>query len=241
MPPESEGRGNTRNRLLDALRAAEYARLARKLEPVEPRLGEVLFRPGEPTPYVYFLVEAIVSLMTDLEEGGGIEVGLVGREGVVGVSVVFGVEHESKLATVQRTGTALRMRSDDLREEMAGGGELPRLLLRYAHALMSQISQSVVCNVRHTLDGRLVRWLLMFQDRAEADEFELTQEFMANMLGAARSSVGDAARKLQEMGLVSYERGHFRVINRPAMEQMACECYEVVRDEFDGLYKDPGR
>ena len=167
--------------------------------------------------------------------------GLVGREGMVGISVVFGVEHESKLATVQRTGTALRMRSDDLREELAGGGQLPRLLLHYAHALMSQISQSVVCNVRHTVEGRLVRWLLMFQDRAEVDEFELTHEFIANMLGIARSSVGEVARKLQEMGLVSYERGRFRVINRPAMEQMACECYGVVRDEFDSLYKDAGR
>jgi CRP-like cAMP-binding protein len=241
MSAEGEGRGNTRNRLLDALPAAEYARLTRKLEPVKPRLGDVLFRPGERTEHVYFPVESIISLMTDLEEGGGIEVGLVGREGMVGISVVFGVEHESKLATVQRTGTALRMSSDDLREELAGGGELPRLLLRYAHALMSQISQSVVCNVRHTLDGRLVRWLLMFQDRAEADEFELTQDFMANMLGAARSSVGEVARKLQEMGLVSYERGRFRILNRLGMEQMACECYEVVRDEYDGLYKDPGR
>jgi CRP-like cAMP-binding protein len=240
MPPESESRGNTRNRLLDALPAAEHARLARKLEPVEPRLGEALFRPGERTRHVYFPVESIVSLMADLEEGGGIEVGLVGREGVVGVSVVFGVEHESKLATVQRTGAALRMRSDDLREELAGGGRLPRLLLRYAHALMSQISQSVVCNVRHTVERRLVRWLLMFQDRAGSDEFELTHEFMANMLGVARSSVGDVARKLQEMGLASYERGRFRVLNRPSMEQMACECYAVVRDEFDSLYKDPG-
>jgi CRP-like cAMP-binding protein len=238
MPPESESRGNTRNRLLDALPAAEYARLARKLEPVELQLGQVLFQAGEGTEHVYFLVESIVSLMTDLEEGGGIEVGLVGREGMVGISVVFGVERESKLATVQRTGTALRMRSDDLREELAGGGRLPRLLLRYAHALMSQISQSVVCNVRHTLDGRLVRWLLMFQDRADADEFELTHEFMANMLGAARSSIGEVVRKLQEMGMVNYERGRFRIVNRMAMEQMACECYEVVRDEFDSLYKD---
>jgi CRP-like cAMP-binding protein len=238
MPPESESRGNTRNRLLDALPAAEYARLARKLEPVELQLGQVLFRAGERTEYVYFPVETIVSLMTDLEEGGGIEVGLVGREGMVGISVAFGVGRESKLATVQRTGTALRMRSDDLREELAGGGQLPRFLLQYAHALMSQISQSVVCNVRHTLDGRLVRWLLMFQDRADADEFELTHEFMANMLGAARSSIGEVARKLQEMGMVSYERGRFRIVNRMAMEQMACECYEVVRAEFNSLYKD---
>jgi CRP-like cAMP-binding protein len=240
MPPESESRGNTRNRLLDALPAAEYARLARKLEPVELQVGQTLFQAGERTEYVYFLVESIVSLMTDLEEGGGIEVGLVGREGMVGISVAFGVERESKLATVQRTGTALRMRSVDLREELAGGGQLPRLLLQYAHALMSQISQSVVCNVRHTLDGRLVRWLLMFQDRAGADEFELTHEFMANMLGAARSSIGEVARKLQEMGMVSYERGRFRIVNRMAMEQMACECYEVVRNEFDNLYKDSG-
>jgi len=238
MPPESESRGNTRNRLLDALPAAEYARLARKLEPVELQLGQVLFHAGERTEHVYFPVESIVSLMADLEEGGGIEVGLVGREGMVGISVAFGVGRESKLATVQHTGTALRMRSDDLREELAGDGQLSRLLLQYAHALMSQISQSVVCNVRHTLDRRLVRWLLMFQNRADADEFELTHEFMANMLGAARSSIGEVARKLQEMGMVNYARGRFRIVNRMAMEQMACECYEVVRDEFDSLYQD---
>jgi CRP-like cAMP-binding protein len=237
MPPQGEGRGNTRNRLLDALPPEEYAQVARALEPVELQLGQALFEPGERAEYVYFPVEAVVSLLTDLEDGTGVEVGLVGREGMVGISIVYGVERESKLATVQRTGSALRMRADDLREALTRGGELGRLLLLYAHALMSQISQSVVCNVRHKIDGRFVRWLLMFQDRAEADEFELTHEFMAGMLGAARSSVGEAARKLQEMGLVSYDRGRFRILNRAAMEQMACECYAVVRDEYDGLYK----
>jgi len=237
MPPLSEGRGNTRNRLLDALPPGEYERLARELEPVELRLGQALFEPGGRAEYVYFPVEAIVSLLTDLEDGTGVEVGLVGREGMVGISTVYGVERESKLATVQRTGSALRMRGDDLRGALTRGGQLGRLLLLYAHALMSQISQSVVCNVRHKIDGRFARWLLMFQDRAEADEFELTHEFIAGMLGVTRSGVGEAARKLQEMGLVSYDRGRFRVVNRMAMEQMACECYAVVRDEYDSLYK----
>ena len=239
MPPQSESRGNTRNRLLDALPPKEYTRVAQKLEPLELQLSQVLFRPGERIQFVYFPVETIVSLMTDLEDGTGVEVGLVGREGMVGISAVFGVERESKVATVQRTGTALRMGADNLREELAGGGGLQHLLLQYAHALMSQISQSVVCNVRHTINGRLVRWLLMYQDRADADEFELTQEFIANMLGVTRSSVGEVARTLQEMGLVSYERGRFRIINRMAMEQMSCECYTVVRDEFERLYKNP--
>lgn len=237
MPPQSEGRGKTRNRLLDALPPEEYEQVGRKLEPVELQRSQVLFEPGKRTEYVYFPVESIISLLTDLEDGTGMEVGLVGREGMVGISTVYGVELESKLATVQRTGSALRMRSDDLREALARRGWLQRLLLEYAHALMSQISQSVVCNVRHKIDGRFVRWLLMFQDRADTDEFELTHEFMAGMLGVTRSSIGEAARKLQEMGLVSYDRGHFRIINRMAMEQMACECYEVVRDEYDGLFK----
>jgi CRP-like cAMP-binding protein len=241
MPSESESHGNTRNRLLDSLPLEEYARLTRKLQAVELQLAQVLFQSGEQTEFVYFPVEAIISLMTDLEDGTGIEVGLVGREGMVGISTVFGVEREAKLATVQRTGMALRMRSDDMREELTLGGQLQRLLLRYAHALMSQISQSVVCNVRHKIDARLVRWLLMFQDCAGADEFELTHEFMANMLGVSRSSIGEAARKLQEIKLVSYDRGRFRILNRMAMEQMACECYEVVRDEFASLYEDPSR
>jgi CRP-like cAMP-binding protein len=237
MPPQGQSRGDTRNRLLDALPPEEYERLARGLEPVELQLGQTLFEPGEKTEYVYFPVEAIISLLTDLDDGTGMEVGLVGREGMVGISTLYGVERESKLAAVQRTGSALRMRADDFREALTRGGQLQRLLLHYAHALMSQISQSVVCNVRHKIDGRFVRWLLMFQDRAEADEFELTHEFMAGMLGVTRSSIGEAVRKLQEMGLVSYDRGRFRVVNRAAMEQMACECYEVVRDEYDGLYK----
>jgi CRP-like cAMP-binding protein len=237
MPPQGQSRGNTRNRLLDALPPEEYERLARGLEPVELQLGQTLFEPGEKTEYVYFPVEAIISLLTDLDDGTGMEVGLVGREGMVGISTLYGVERESKLDAVQRTGSALRMRADDFREALTRGGQLQRLLLHYAHALMSQISQSVVCNVRHKIDGRFVRWLLMFQDRAEADEFELTHEFMAGMLGVTRSSIGEAVRKLQEMGLVSYDRGRFRVVNRAAMEQMACECYEVVRDEYDGLYK----
>jgi CRP-like cAMP-binding protein len=237
MPPESERRGNTRNRLLDALPAEEYARVALKLESVELQLGHVLFRPGEKTAYVFFPVESIISLMTELEDGSGVETGLVGFEGMGGISTVYGVALESKVATVQRSGTALRMDAGGLGEELARGGRLGQHLLEYAHALMSQISQSVACNVYHKIDLRLARWLLMFHDRARTDEFELTQEFMANMLGVARSSIGEGTRKLRELGLVSYEAGHFRIVNRMAIEQMACECYEVVRGEFDDLYK----
>ena len=236
MPPEKEVRGNTRNRLLDALPGEEYVRPARKLEPVELQLSQVLFRPGERVEYVYFLVEPIISLMTELADGRGVETGLVGREAMVGIATVYGVEWESKVATVQRMGTALKMGADGLREELARGERLQHLLLQYAHALMSQISQSLVCNVYHKVDVRLARWLLMFQDRAGTNEFEMTHEFMGNMLGVTRSSIGEVARKLQEMGLVSYERGRFRIINRLALEQMACECYEVVRDEFERLY-----
>lgn len=223
---------STENRLLSALPRDEYERLAPHLVEVSLTLRQVLFNPGDEIAYAYFPTDSIVSLLTDLSDGSGMEVGLVGREGIAGVSVILG-GGETKVATVQAEGGALRIRADALREEFRRGGTLQTGLLRYTHALMTQISQSVVCNVRHPLPGRLARWLLMYHDRLERDEFSLTHEFMAAMLGVRRAGVSDVANELQKMGFISYRRGHVRIIDREGLEDFACECYPVVKEKYD--------
>lgn len=225
-PPVSE------NLLLAALSGEEYERLAPHLEPATLNLGQVLFRPEDRLRHVHFLTSSIVSLLTSLEDGSGMEVGLVGREGMVGISAILGGS-ETKVATVQAAGASLRLEADKLRAEFGRGGTLQRALLLYTHALMTQVSQSVVCNARHPVEGRLARWLLMYQDRLGRDEFELTHEFMANMLGVRRAGVSEVAEKLQAMGFIRYRRGHFIVLDRKGLERFACECYPVVKEKFD--------
>jgi CRP-like cAMP-binding protein len=222
------------NRLLAALSREEYERLAPQLETVSVSLGDVLFRPDEEIQHVHFPTTAVVSLLTDLEDGSGMEVGLVGCEGLVGISAILGGS-ETKVATVQASGMSLRARVGKILEEFSKGGQLQAALLRYTHALMTQISQSVVCNSRHQVEGRLARWLLMFHDRIGRDEFELTHEFMASMLGVRRASVSEIANKLQELGLVHYQRGHFTILNRKGLEEFTCECYPVVKEKFDNF------
>lgn len=219
------------NHILRALPPEEFERLARGAETLTLDLGEVLFWPGETLRHVHFPETTIVSLLTELSDGNGLEVGLVGREGVVGVSAFLGGT-ETKVATAQGEGEALRVEADALREEFARGGRLQSLLLGYTHALMMQISQSVVCNVRHHIPGRLARWLLMYHDRAGRDEFYLTQEFMANMLGVRRAGVSEAAEQLQQEGIIRYQRGQFTVVDRRRLEEYACECYPVVHQRF---------
>jgi CRP-like cAMP-binding protein len=222
------------NRLLAALSPAEHARLAPQLELVPLALGQILFRPEDRLDFAHFPLTAVVSLLTELEDGTGMEVGLVGREGVAGVSTFLGGT-ETKVATVQAEGTGLRIRAASLREEFARGGALQGTLLRYTHALMAQISQSAVCNVRHPLPGRLARWLLMYHDRVRRDEFDLTHEFMSNMLGVRRAGITEVAATLQEAGFISYQRGHIRILDRAGLEEFACECYPVVREKFEDL------
>lgn len=220
------------NRLLGKLATEEYELLAPHLETVSLSLSEVLFRPEDNIRYVYFPTTAIISLLTDLEDGGGMEVGLVGREGMVGISAILGGS-ETKVATVQAEGGAVRLEAGKLREEFSKGGVLQNSLLRYTHALMTQISQSVVCNARHPVEGRLARWLLMYHDRLGRDEFEMTHEFMAHMLGVRRSGVSEVAQKLQEMGFIDYHHGHIKILDRKGLEDFACECYPVVKEKFD--------
>jgi CRP-like cAMP-binding protein len=226
------------NQLLAALPQSEYEQLAPLLEPVSLKLSEILFRPDDSLRYVFLPTTAVISLMTDLEDGNGVEVGLVGKEGVAGISAVLGAE-ECKVATVQREGTALRMRAADLKEAFTRGGALQLSLLQYLHALMSQISQSVVCNVRHRIEERFARWLLMMHDRAGSDELNLTHEFIANMLGIRRAGVSEAAEHLKETGVIDYNRGIIHILDRQGLEGVACECYLTVKEEFDRLYAPP--
>ena len=227
----------TENRLLSSLPSAEYELLSPSLKSVSLQLGEVLFQPGDKIEHVYFPDTCIVSLLTDLEDGSGLEVGLVGCEGIVGVSAFLGGS-ETKIATVQASGSALAMRVTHLQAGFRSGGPFQAQLLRYTHALMTQISQSVVCNVRHPVEGRMARWLLMYHDRLNVDEFEMTQEFMSHMLGVRRSSVTEVALKLQEQGLIRYHRGHITILDRKGLEQFTCECYEVGGKFDDFLRQD---
>lgn len=220
------------NQLLAKLAVEEYEALAPHLELVSLSLSKVLFRPEDYLQHVYFPTTSIVSLLTDLSDGSGMEVGLVGSEGMVGISAILGGS-ETKVATVQAQGEALKLQAVKLREEFIRGGMLQQALLHYTHALMAQISQSVVCNARHPVEGRLARWLLMYHDRLGRDDFELTHEFMAHMLGVRRAGVSEVANKLQRMGYIKYQRGHVTILDRKSMEEFACECYPVVKEKFD--------
>lgn len=236
MSSNNSTKERPRNRLLAALPREEYERLQPHLEPVSLSLSQIIFTPDDVLQYVYFPETCIISLLTDLSDGYGIEVGLVGHEGIAGVSVALGMDKEPKVATVQGAGLALRLKSSKLREELSRGRALQENVLRYTHALLAQISQSVACNVRHRIEGRLARWLLMYQNRAETDTFTLTHEFIANMLGIRRAGVSMVANKLQRAGMIAYNRGQFRILDRQKLEAMTCECYQVVKDQFDKLY-----
>ena len=223
------------NRLLSELPPAEYERLKPHLRPVSLELRQIVFRPDDCIQLVHFPTTSIISFLTELSDGTGMEVGLVGYEGMAGVSAILGGT-ETKLATVQAQGEAVAMAADVLREEFHRGGAFQVALLRYTHALISQISQSAVCAVRHSVEARLSRWLLMYHDRLERDDFELTHEFMAAMLGVRRASISEVAMRLQEKGFLIYERGHIRIIDRQGMERFVCECYPVVKEFFDNLH-----
>lgn len=232
---KTASQAKTENHLLAALPEDEYQGIASELEQVPLELSRILYRQDEVIDFVYFPQTAIVSLLTDLQDGSGIEVGLVGSEGMVGLSVIMGVERSSKVATVQGSGTALRMRAAAIKEAFVRGGKLQRLLLRYTYALMGQISQSAACNRRHAVSGRLARWLLMYHDRASSDTFELTQDFLSNMLGCRRAGVSEAAQELELSGFIRQTRGRIKIIDREGLEDFTCECYRVVKEEYDQI------
>jgi CRP-like cAMP-binding protein len=221
------------NRLLAALPKKEYGRLFPKFKTVSLVLGEELYDSGDAIKYVYFPNDSIISLISEGSEASWLEVGMVGNEGMAGLPVFMGVGSSSTRAVVQGSGTAMRMSSAAVRTEANRLGGLHRLLHRYSHSLLTQVSQSSVCNRFHLVDARLARWLLMTKDRLGAEEFPLTQEFLSNMLGVRREGVSKAAGALQEARLISYSRGLITLLDRQGLEAKSCQCYAIIKAETD--------
>lgn len=215
-----------------ALSDTEFQNLAPHLELVSLSRSQVLYQPGEAITYVYFPHQAVVSLLSTMEDGSTIEVGLVGREGMAGIPVIMGGNITNHQAFVQVPGDAMRLKAEVLKAEFNRGSQLQILLLRYIQALLAQISQSVACNRFHTVEQRLARWILLVQDSTTSNQLPLTQEFLAQMLGTRRSSVTVAAGTLSQAGMISYSRGCITVLDREALEVTSCECYKVIKDTF---------
>ncbi|HEX5311966.1 Crp/Fnr family transcriptional regulator [Aquabacterium sp.] len=234
-PLESDPRVN---RLLAVLPDEEWQRLQPQLERVDLRLGQVLCEAGGEIQYVFFPTTAIVSLLCLTESGASTEVGVVGNEGVVGISLLMGGENTPNRAIVQCAGQAYRLRGQVFKDEFHQSAPLMHLLLRYIQALITHMAQTAVCNRHHCLDQQLCGWLLYNLDRLKSNELVMTQELIANMLGVRREGVTEAALKLQKLGLISYARGHISVLDRAGLEQRACECYSVVKKEYDRLLPD---
>jgi CRP-like cAMP-binding protein len=223
------------NRLLAALPREDVERLLPQLTSVTLALGDVLYEPDRAMAYLYFPTTAVVSLIYTMADGTTAEMGLVGNEGVVGIALFMGGDTTPNQAIVQVAGEAFRLQAPVLRTEFARAGAVQLALLRYTQALITQISQTAVCNRLHAIEQRLCRWLLLTRDRVPSDEIQMTQEFIAHMLGVRREGVTLAARHLQEAGLIRYVRGHITILDRPGLEATACECYRVVKDEFTRL------
>jgi len=223
------------NQLLAHLPDAEWQRWQPQLELVALPLGKVLYESGAPLPFVYFPTSAIVSLLYVLENGSSAEIAVVGLEGVVGISIFMGGGSTPSRAVVQSAGMGYRLRADAIKGEFERSTPVMHLMLRYTQALITQMSQTAVCNRHHSLDQQLCRWLLLSLDRLPGNELVMTQELIANMLGVRREGVTEAALKLQASGLIRYARGHISVLDRAGLEHRTCECYRVVKKEYDRL------
>jgi CRP-like cAMP-binding protein len=223
------------NHLLEALPATDYQRLAPHLELIKMPLGEALYESGGRLQYVYFPTTSIVSLLYVMEDGASAEIAVVGNEGILGISLFMGGETTPSRAVVQSAGEGYRLSATRMKEEFNRAGPLMRLLLRYTQALITQMAQTAVCNRHHSVEQQLCRWLLLSLDRLSSNELTMTQELIADMLGVRREGVTEAAGKLQRAGLIEYSRGHIKVLNRPGLEKRVCECYQVVKTEFDRL------
>jgi CRP-like cAMP-binding protein len=217
----------------------ERERLFSHLEPITMKLGDVVYESGSRQEYVYFPTSAIVSLLYVMEDGASAEIAVVGNEGMVGVSLFMGGETTTSRAVVQSAGHGYRLTAQHLKDAFFHAGPMQRLLLRYTQALLTQMAQTAVCNRHHSVDQQLCRWLLLSLDRLPSNELTMTQELIANMLGVRREGVTEAAGKLQRAGLIHYSRGHIKVLDRPGLEARVCECYGVVKKEFDRLLPDP--
>ena len=223
------------NHLLAALPEENYQQLASFLEPVALPLGLSVYEPGAAQEYVWFPTDSIVSLLYVLADGASAEIAVTGNEGLVGIALFMGGESTPSRAVVQSAGHGFRLRASVLRKEFERGGALQHLLLRYTQALITQMTQTAVCNRHHSVDQQLCRWLLLSLDRLPGGELVMTQELIANMLGVRREGVTEAAGKLQAEGLIHYSRGHIKVLDRERLEARVCECYAVVKREYDRL------
>ncbi len=229
------------NHLLNALPEEDYIRIQGMLEHIPMPLGQAIYESGGHLKHVYFPTTAIVSLLYVLESGASAEIAVVGNEGILGISLFMGGETTPSRAVVQSAGHGYRMRASLLKQEFSRAGPMMHLLLRYTQALITQMAQTAVCNRHHSIEQQLCRWLLLSLDRLSADELNMTQELIANMLGVRREGVTEAAGKLQRAGLIEYARGHIRVLDRPKLEETVCECYQVVKTEFERLLPEMNR
>lgn len=234
----------TQNHLLAALPTTEFDRLSPHLELVEMPLGEVLYESGAKLHQVYFPTTSIVSLLYVLEDGASAEIAVIGNEGMLGITLLMGGETMLNRAIVQSGGTGYRMKARLMRDELSRAGgrrgaALQQSLLRYTQALMTQMAQTAVCNRHHSIEQQLCRFLLLSLDRLSSNSLIMTQELIANMLGVRREGVTEAAGNLQRAGLIQYSRGHIEVLDRQGLENMVCECYAVVKNEYDRLLDEP--
>ncbi|MDP1665904.1 MAG: Crp/Fnr family transcriptional regulator [Methylobacter sp.] len=232
------------NHLLGSLPPDEYERLSLQMELVQMPLGKVLYEPGDKLSHAYFSTTSIVSLLYVMENGASAEIAVVGNDGIIGVALFMGGGTMPNRAVVQSAGYAYRLRANLLMQEFDrfGGrryGTLHHLLLRYTQALITQMAQTAVCNRHHSLDQQLCRWLLLSLDRLPSNELNMTQELIANMLGVRREGVTEAAGKLQRAALIDYSRGRITVLDRTGLEERVCECYQVVKTEFNRLLPSP--
>jgi len=223
------------NHLLAMLSPEEYQSILADLQLIDFSLGEVVYDSGGHLDYVWFPTTSVVSLLYTTEDGSTAEMGLVGNDGMVGIALFLGGDTSPNRGVAQIAGGAYRMKAKRLQEEFARGGPLQRILLRYTQALITQISQTAVCNRLHSVEKRLCRWLLLSHDRVKSDDLIMTQEFISNMLGGRREAVTVAAGRLQDAGLIQYSRGHIKMTDRKGLEDNVCECYHIVRDEIERL------
>ena len=242
MATDTEGTPSPQqNHLLASLGAEIQSRLFPHLELVSLSLGQILYRSGEPSHYVYFPTDSIVSLLYVMENGAAAEISVVGNEGLIGVAVLMGGESTPNQAIVESAGSAYRLQRQLFKNEFDRGGEMQVLLLRYTQSMLTQMAQTAVCNRHHSIDQQLCRWLLLCLDRLPSNQLTMTQEFIATMLGVQRAGVTAAASKLQKLGVIEYHRGRITVLDRPKLEKLSCECYAVVKKETDRLLPYPPR
>ena len=224
-----------KNRILSALPAEEYKRLIHNLKPVALEYKQVIYEPNKPIRYVYFPNDGVICLLSTVMGRTAVEIGLLGNEGMLGIPIFLGTNSTPHLAIVQASGSALRLKANFLGEEFKRGGKLQEMLLRFTQAQLIMISQTAVCNRLHALDGRLSRYLLLMHDRVDGDEFHLTQNLMSQMLGVQRTGVTAAAGILQKRNMIGYTRGKIAMLDRRRLEDNACECYWIIKEEFERL------